>query len=314
MNGILSELTIEIIQKCANNCLFCSSLSGRTAKHLIGYKNIIEVGKQAKNLGLKEISISGGEPLLHPEIKQIAHALVSMNLQVAIYTTGIILDSCGVPQSFQGWDDFDKKNTRLIFGVQSSTSTVHDKITGNPGSFSLTKDSIFIAKNKGFTVEAHIVPNKINLSTLENTVHDLILWEVDKISFLRLVAQGYARTNKKQLLLDASETIVLKNIFSELEKKHSNNGNIRIGIPFSGIIEKPKACNAGETKLIIRYDGKVLPCEAFKDEVFNEYILGDIKNDRIEVLLSKSCSNNHLKCLKERITCVETCPAQFLYA
>jgi len=313
MDSLLSELTIEIIQKCANSCLFCSSLSSREAKHIIACEDIIEIGRQAKELGLKDISISGGEPLLHPQIEEIVSTLVSLDLKVSIYTTGVVLDFFERPQSFERWNNFDNNAVRLIFGVQSSDETVHDKITRHPGSFVLTKKSIFAAKRDGFTVEVHIVPNRINLSTLESSVEDFLLWGIDKVSLLRLVAQGFARIYKKLLIIDQNDSIILREIILKIEEKFQKSGKIRIGIPFSGYTENPKSCNAGESKLIIRYDGKALPCEAFKDESFNEFVLGDIKENKIDVLLSKSKTNIKLSNLKLRITGVETCPAQFLY-
>ncbi|MGW8159964.1 MAG: radical SAM/SPASM domain-containing protein [Desulfoprunum sp.] len=313
MDSLLSELTIEIIQKCANCCLFCSSLSSREAKHIIAREDIIEIGRQAKALGLKDISLSGGEPLLHPNIEEIVSTLVSLDLRVSIYTTGIVFDFFETPESFERWNNFDKKAVKLIFGVQSSDETVHDKITRHPGSFYLTKKSIFAAKKDGFTVEVHIVPNRINLSTLESSVEDFISWGIDKVSLLRIVAQGFARIYKNLLIPNQNDAVILREIILKIEEKFQKSGKLRIGIPFSGYIENPKYCNAGESKLIIRYDGKALPCEAFKDESFNEFILGDIKDSKIEVLLSKSKTNIKLSNLKLRITGIETCPAQFLY-
>lgn len=311
---ILSELTIEIIQKCANTCLFCSSLSGKFAKHVIALEDVINVGAQAVELGLKNISISGGEPLLHPDIKNIVAGLASLGLGVSIYTTGIVFDHYGQSQTFKEWADFEKDSVRLIFGLHSSSDVVHDAITRNQGSFLLTKEAIICAQSQGYPVETHIVPNKINLSTLGESVEDLLSWGINKISFLRLVAQGYARIHRSSLLLDENETKILKNLFVELDNKYHDHGKIRIGIPFSGFVESPRACNAGENKLIIRYDGKVLPCEAFKDEEFNDFILGDIKNDAIKVLLENNSSNENLINLKMLITPIETCPAQFLYS
>ena len=103
-------------------------------------------------------------------------------------------------------------------------------------------------------------------------------------------------------------------IFLRLTSKIQDTPKLRIGIPFSGVIDQPKICNAGESKLIIRYDGKVLPCEAFKDEQFSEFILGDIRHDSLEDILKQTSSYLSLRSLKKNLTGLETCPAQLLYS
>lgn len=314
MKPTLSEITIEIVQRCANRCIFCSSLSGKTSKHRITYDEVMNVSKQAKQLGLDEISISGGEPLLHSEITRIVNDIVQLGLRVSIYTTGVILDSQEMSQSFLDWSSFPQKSVRLIFSIQSSNEDIHNNITRNKDSFRLTKQSLIKANREGFNTEVHIVPNKSNLFSLESTVNDLASWGISQISFLRLVPQGFARNNRNLLLLDKPEQKILGQIFSRLTSKNQDIPKLRIGIPFSGVIDQPKTCNAGESKLIIRYDGKVLPCEAFKDEQFSEFILGDIKHDSLDDILNQTFSHLPLKRLKTNLTSPETCPAQLLYS
>ena len=95
--------------------------------------------------------------------------------------------------------------------------------------------------------------------------------------------------------------------------KETYGESLRFGIPFSGMLNDQKHCNAGETKLIVRYDGKILPCEAFKDTRLNDYFLGDINSDKLENALNNGQNLAILNRLKHRINIKETCPAQLLY-
>lgn len=273
----------------------------------------MDVSKQAKQLGVCEIAISGGEPLLHPDITNIVNDIAKLGLRVSIYTTGVILDSQEESQAFLNWNSFPKESVRLIFSIQSSSEDVHNNITRNKDSFRLTRQSLTEANRNGYNTEMHIVPNKSNLFTLEATVNDLSSWGISQISFLRLVPQGFARNNLDLLLLEKPEQKILEQIFSKLTSMKQNTTKLRIGIPFSGVTAHPKVCNAGRKKLIVRYDGKVLPCEAFKDEQLEEFILGDIKNDLLEDILNQVSSCLPLKRLKKNLSSPETCPAQLLY-
>ena len=69
-------------------------------------------------------------------------------------------------------------------------------------------------------------------------------------------------------------------------------------------------CNAGESKLIIRSDGKVLPCEAFKDQQHEHFSLGDIskKYPAGDAWLRRFV-RAELQALKTSLPPGETCPS-----
>lgn len=311
MINLLKEMTIEVTQQCPNKCLFCSSFSHRTAKIFIDFDDIVNLGRQSVDLGLERISISGGEPLFHPDINKIIEYLSQIGLKVALYTTGLAPDKIHGSKAYRDWHNFEKENVSLIFNIQSTDPEVHDRLTRHKGSLNKTSTSLKYALKTGLNVETHIIPNKLNIGQIESTVEDLSVLGVNQISFLRLVVQGYAKDNRDLLVLNEKETLLLKNIF-EVLRKNNTSASLRFGIPFSGILDEPKNCNAGENKLIVRYDGKVLPCEAFKDQGFNDYILGDIKTESLSDILMNGSSHTSLRRLKDNTTIYETCPAQLL--
>lgn len=313
MEPVLTDLTIEVNQRCPNRCLFCSSLATENSPHILSLEDILSLGKQAKALGLQNVSISGGEPLCHPNIVDVVQGLFLHGLHVNIYTTGLCFDGLGELISYKNWGDFRTANPTLIFNIQSSTPEIHDRIVGRNGAFPLTREAMLRAYEEGYRVEVHIVPNKINLDSLENTVHDLIDWGIERVSFLRIVYQGYARYNKDALFLEQDDLHTLKTIFKSLYEQYANKPFLRFGIPFSGMVEKPQHCNAGKSKLIIRYDGKVFPCEAFKDATNSSFILGDIRNDLLSNILHEGLRNTFLLSLKKQVCFEEPCPAQLLY-
>lgn len=311
MKPSLKEITIEITQRCPNNCLHCSSLSSERSSNSISTTAILSSCAEAKELGVENICLSGGEPLLHSDINKISLFITdSLGINLTLYTTGICDQGLFVPT--KSWNSFNKDRTKLIFGFHSINKQVHNAITRRSCSYDFTLQSIKSAINDGYNTEVHLVPNKLNLSTLRETVEELHYIGVTKISFLRLVPQGFASLNAKLLQMSPSELKILSSISSELKEKFGNC--IRFGIPFSGMLNDLKRCNAGESKLIIRYDGKILPCEAFKDTSYTDYFLGDIYIDKLETALNNGKSLTDLNRLKSRTSIIETCPAQLLYA
>lgn len=66
---MLKDLCFEIIQTCPNKCKFCSSNSSQDKQTIITFeqfkKTVMHFIKQG---GIEELSISGGEPFLHPDL------------------------------------------------------------------------------------------------------------------------------------------------------------------------------------------------------------------------------------------------------
>ena len=87
---MLKDLCFEVIQTCPNNCKFCSSNSSIKEKKIIP----IDVLKKTvehfiKNGGIEEISISGGEPFLHPDLFEMVRFCKENNIRTVIFTSGI---------------------------------------------------------------------------------------------------------------------------------------------------------------------------------------------------------------------------------
>ena len=87
---MLKDLCFEIIQTCPNNCKFCSSNSSQDKQTIITLeqfkKTVIYFLNQG---GIEELSISGGEPFLHPELFEMVQFCKSNGIRTVIFTSGI---------------------------------------------------------------------------------------------------------------------------------------------------------------------------------------------------------------------------------
>lgn len=309
MKARLKELTIEITQKCPNSCIFCSSLASRNSDTCLEVGDVCHIGAAAASLGLRDVSVSGGEPLCHPEFGTIAASLHNAGLAVSLYTTGLVVnENATVP--FLNWGALGKDLTKVIFNIQSTQDSVHDRLVGRLGALRLTQQALAAAIHDGMNVEVHMVPNLTNIASIESSVDDLSRWGVKRVSFLRIVYQGRARAHLGDLYLDASHRQQLRTIFSRIAQNARETMELRFGIPFSSDIDRPVHCTAGNQKLIVRYDGKVLPCEAFKDADDEAFVLGDIRHDSLEQMLDRSTMNVDLCNLRHMVCDAEPCPAQ----
>ena len=114
----------------------------------------------------------------------------------------------------------------------------------------------------GITVEAHLVPMKCNYRQIPETLMKLYAMGVSNISLLRLVPQGRVEKNEDSVVLSEDEEMEVKAMLLELSQRYEKT-KLRLGKPYR--TGKYVSCNTGTVRLVVRYDGFVFPCGAFKD-------------------------------------------------
>ncbi len=83
------SLTYEVTHRCNLKCRYCDR---RTAMpNEMGLEDIFPVLESLVQLGTRYVSLDGGEPLLHPQIKDIVELLVDRGVTVAMNSNGILV-------------------------------------------------------------------------------------------------------------------------------------------------------------------------------------------------------------------------------
>lgn len=315
---MLKEISIEIIRKCPNNCLHCSSLSNKYCSEVLDYGLFTSVVRNAAELGAKTICLSGGEPFLHNRIIDMVRFVASLDLQVYVYTSGVVLDAQNQP-TFIDRDVLAAISgdvSKLIFNLEAATPQTYDALMGTTCCFEIMKQSIRNAHEMLITTEAHFVPMKLNIGEVKEVVALCKTLNVSKISFLRLVLHGRAQLNEAEIALSNEELEQFKMLLEKLQKQAEID--IRVGVPLSVDTECHK-CEAAKGKLNIKYDGKVFPCEVFKNERMS-YCLNGIQPESIYDSSLTDIYNNSLylklvRELEQEFSCTrrcETCIGQYL--
>lgn len=314
---MLREITIELTQQCPNSCLYCSSMSSPARTTMLNYGQIVRVIDDAIALGAKAVSLSGGEPFQHHDVLRIIDHIWSKGLQCLVYTSGIVLEQDMTPKSLPDeiLSSIMGKVTKLIVNVEAADELTYNTIMGtNFSGFQLMQDTIRKAIAMDITVEAHVVPMKLNVQQLPKIIGLCSQMGIRRVSFLRLVVQGRASANKEWILLSDEETTFAKYLIANSAKE--NKSNIRLGIPFSDCTKRIN-CLTGIAKLDIRYDGKVYPCEAFKNDNLSHIITSEAESICDKTLRDIYKSSEYLSQTRQLLekfqkedTC-ETCMNQY---
>ena len=261
----LFEVTIEVTQRCPNECIYCSSWSTPDKCEALDMETICRCVDDAATLGAKQINISGGEPLLRTDIAAITDYIHKKGLKIRLYCSGIYYDGAYHAMPLELLESISGKVDVIIFNYESSSPELYAQIMGTtPGNLALLEETIRNAIQLGFAVEAHLVPMKCNFRQIPVTLERLYTIGVSNVSLLRLVPQGRVDENEDLVLLSEDDQRELKSMLAKLSQKYDGS-KLRLGKPYRS--EKYTTCNTGTVRLAVRYDGYVFPCGAFKDGV-----------------------------------------------
>lgn len=87
---MVKDLCFEIIDKCPNECMFCSSNSCYTKNTIISFDDFKRVVDYfVFQGGIEELSLSGGEPFLHPDLFRMVEYSKSFGIRTVIFTSGV---------------------------------------------------------------------------------------------------------------------------------------------------------------------------------------------------------------------------------
>lgn len=279
---MIKDLCFEIIQKCPNNCLFCSSRSNYQQDNIIDFATIKKtIDFFVANGGVKEISLSGGEPLLHPNILEIVKYCHDKGIFTTLYTSGVIKndikevsDNPHFQKILNQYNNRQFSNISLgqfsklieagldkvVFDMQAAEVDEYNNLMGTRNNFPSLLESMLNASKFKFETAVHFVPNKLNIHQFKDVFELAEIAGIDEVRVLKFVPQGRGSDNKNILLLTNDE---LENFLEQCLSIKSERTQLKIGIPLQQ--QNTHKCTAGFDKIDIRYDGQILPCPAFKD-------------------------------------------------
>lgn len=157
MINLLKDLCFEIIDKCPNECKFCSSnscISRNTIISLDEFKRVIDYFLSIG--GIEELSLSGGEPFLHPDIYEMVKYSKSKGIRTVIFTSGVkrriplaleYIEQCQkeMAEKISEVLEYEPWNDRLIQSIRSFYSA----IINPPEYSSITGEELSILKEIG---------------------------------------------------------------------------------------------------------------------------------------------------------------------
>lgn len=171
-NEISPELTflwIEITGRCNLHCSHCyidPKKGGNNSSLDLSTEKIKQVLDQASEIGCNALQLTGGEPTLHKDLKELIKYANDLGFFIEVFTNSTMLS--GSLLNF-----FQRQHVRVATSFYSYKKEVHDSITGVAGSYERSLRAIKSLVEKGIDHRCEVTRMEANNSDFTETIHFL---------------------------------------------------------------------------------------------------------------------------------------------
>ncbi|MGQ4875773.1 MAG: radical SAM protein [Promethearchaeia archaeon] len=253
---------IEITTNCDLNCKHCFldfTTNEKKDMELEMFEYIIQ------SLKLKSLSLYGGEPLLHPQFKEIINILKQKRIKyISLFTNGMNLND-----DILTFLERNLPKIELLVSLDGFKET-HDFIRNKEGSFERVVNNIKNATHRKFKVIINLCLNKLNASKLEEFFLFAKKLGVAGIRTDMMLFEGRAKREMKEYFIDFDDVNEVKqNLANSSRKSFYREANLK----------KIAKCNAGVDYFYVTAYGDVYPCVGFRG--IKEFFMGSLNKREI---------------------------------
>jgi len=265
----LPLITLYLTERCNSRCVTCDYW--RTGSEHVSLERVQNLLPELERLGTSVALLSGGEPLLHPQWREIAATLRGAGIQLWLLTSGLSLAKHARPvaASFQ----------RLTVSLDGTNAATYRAIRGLDA-FDVVCEGIRAAVTAGLAPGLRVTVQKSNYRELPQFVRLARELGAREVSFLAVDVQnphafGRASGFPPGLVLDPSDLAELRQLLDAMEREFAAefaNGFIaerpqklrRLHQYFAALqghgAFPPVRCNAPEFSAVLGVHGELSPC------------------------------------------------------
>lgn len=282
-NDFLRSLHIEVANECNERCVHCYIPHEYKTKIISSdlFYRIIEDGRK---MNIINITLSGGEPLLHKDFVNFLIKCRKLDLSVNILSNLTLLTESIIDEM--------KKNPLLSVqtSIYSMDPEVHDSITKVKGSFEKTKNSLLSLKHNGIPLQISCPIMKEN----QDTFIDVVKWAKKNnitIATEYVIFASYDNTNCNLI-----HRLTLGEIGKAFDKQTSSEYIDTLYHLASERCEQKAedpVCSICRYYLCVSAEGKVFPCIGWQTNV-----IGDLNKQTIKEVWEESEDIQRLRNIK----------------
>jgi heme d1 biosynthesis radical SAM protein NirJ len=181
----------NLIRRCNLTCKHCYSISAdKDFPNEVDTDTIMESMYDLFHFGVPVLILSGGEPLLHPDIFEISAHAKALDFYVGLSTNGTLINESNIREITESEYDY------VGISIDGMRET-HDKFRRKEGSFDAAMNGIRICRDNGIKVGLRFTMTQDNANELPDLLKLMDDEGIDKFYFSHLNYAGRGDKNRK---------------------------------------------------------------------------------------------------------------------
>lgn len=272
-----SSVDVFITSRCNLKCVHCFSAANAAVD--LSLEDLQSIFDQLEKMGVLEVRINGGEPLLHPSIGKVLQMLERRRFRKVILTNGTLLSDEIAKQ-------LKKSNVTPTVSLDDSDAEGHDLFRGVNGTFEKTLAGLKTLQKNRVQFGINCCLHAKNLNKIENIVNLVANQGASRIAFLDLKPIGRMRNHKEWVPLQREYEATVPHLMVSKAKHRRIDVSLDVFLSCpvlrESVLEARKgyiSCKAGRTGMSIFSDGLVYPCNSVIGDP--KWIMGNSKNETL---------------------------------
>lgn len=281
---------LHITNSCNLKCKHCYASSGTRFENEMSFEEIKNLVDQLEEMNVTYVTVTGGEPLMRPDVFEIIKYIRNKNMNVMLTTNGTLMTQ----------EIIDKLKNLGVDSVQISIDShleqVHDAFRGMQGAYKKSIEGIKLCKKNNMKVSIMSTLSAINRKYLRELMNLALELKVDAFGIERFVPEGRGIANEKEIIISADDLKRCLEILYEY-RKSSKETFFTTNDPLFAFVDgsyktlydlykkNPKlcgGCSVGHASFVITPDGEVGLCTRLYKRI------GSIREKNIKDIISEN--------------------------
>jgi pyrroloquinoline quinone biosynthesis protein E len=209
---------------------------------------------QARELGVLQLGLSGGEPLVRPDVEDLAAHARTLGLYTTLVTSGVGLTRHRAEQLRKAGLE------HIQISIQDSDDAVADRIAGM-SAVPQKVAAAAIVRELGFAFSINVVLHRANIDRVDAIIDLAASLGADRLELANTQYYGWALANRNALMPTAGQVAAASDVADEAMRRHRGRMQILYVLPdYHESYPKPCYGGWGRHYLVVMPDGRTLPC------------------------------------------------------
>jgi len=245
-------LVAELTYRCPLSCFYCSNPLMMSSKNELNTQQWIGTLCQARELGCVQLGLTGGEPLMRPDLTSIVKSARDMG-----YYTNLITSAVGLsPRKLDELCAAGLDSVQISF---QADQRVLNEFIGGKDTYVHKLDMMRAVKRAGLPLTLNVVIHRLNIDRIAEICALCDSMDPDYVEIASTQYHGWASPNRRVLLPTPDQVRTAQRTIEEYQSTTASS----VFYVLPDLLERrAKCCHQGwgTTYMCINPQGDVTPC------------------------------------------------------